>query len=384
MKTIFSLILLCSLSLNIYLDWQRPHSFLKSVFNDEVETVLVTHTKTNDTAKTSEKPPYQASFAPAKNHPAEQRFANGDLLGALSQWRTSTSHTQSTSTVHNWINKLKNALNSATSTALAEYLLFVQNYLSIVPNDFVALQFEAEIFVAQGERVEAIYRYIRLFQQYPEHAYLKEVITELISLELNELLEQSNWHELIEKGQIWLSEQPDNLELIAHIAKAFLALENNLEAELLLTQLSKQQQQHQLIAPLLAELNSKHQQVETIPLVRHGEHYILQARIAGQQIDLMIDTGASITALTSTQFDLLAYDVNFLTARRVSTANGVVEIPFYQSTGIQIGSKQQTPFEFGVMTSSTQGPGLLGMNFLRHFKFEIDQQNAQLILKPRQ
>ncbi|KZN60295.1 retropepsin-like aspartic protease [Pseudoalteromonas luteoviolacea] len=384
MRSIINLILLCSLSLNIYLDWQRPNSLLQKVLGDDVATPLVTNAVTSYTADKVDQSPTQPTLAQAQNNTAEQSFANGDLLEALVQWRASPSQSPSISTIHNWINKLKNSLNSATSTALAEYLLFVQNYLAIVPNDFLALQFEAEIYVAQGERVEAIYRFIRLFQQYPEHAYLKEVITELISMELNELLEQSNWHELIEKGQLWLSEQPENLVLIAHIAKAYLALDNNLEAELLLTQLSKQQQQHQLIAPLLAELDSKHQQVETIPLVRHGEHYILQAKIAGQQIDLMIDTGASTTALTSAQFDLLAYDVNFLTSRRVSTANGIVEIPFYQSAGIQIGSKQQTPFEFGVMTSSTQGPGLLGMNFLRHFKFEIDQQNAQLILKPRQ
>ncbi|TQF72690.1 retropepsin-like aspartic protease [Pseudoalteromonas luteoviolacea] len=384
MKYMFNLLLFCSLTLNIYLDWHRPNSWLKQAFTTEQPSHNPAQKGTSST------PQGVAANPPAPSHISttrvvmEQTFAAGQLFAAFEQWQTLPLDSRSAQTIHTWIKSLQGTFGTATSHALADYLLFVQKYLAIAPEDLIALQFEAEVFLARGEHIEAIYRYIQLSRQFPEHAHLQETLSKLIADVLAELLAQNNWHELIEKGQIWLGEQPDNLVLVAHIAKAHLALENNLEAELLLTQLSHQQQQHKLIAPLLSELNSKGQEVEMVPLARHGEHYILQAKIAGQQIELMIDTGASVTALTSAQFEQLAFDVNFLASRRVSTANGVVEIPFYQSSGIQIGSKQQTPFEFGVMTASEQGPGLLGMNFLRHFKFEIDQQNAQLILKPRE
>ncbi|MCF2858560.1 retroviral-like aspartic protease family protein [Pseudoalteromonas sp. SMS1] len=384
MKHMLNLLLFCSLTLNIYFDWHRPNSLLKQVF---IAEQLSGNTAQNDT---STAPQDVTAYSSAPSHTPtahvvmEQAFAAGQLFTAFEQWQTLPLESRSAQTIHTWVNTLHNTLDTASSNTLADYLLFVQKYLAVVPDDLIALQFEAAVFLARGERIEAIYRYIQLSRQFPEHPHLVSTLVTLINTELEELTAHNHWHELIDRGQVWLGELPDNLTLVARIAHAHLALENNLEAELLLTQLTPQQQRHQLIAPLLEILNSKYQQIEIIPLTRRGEHYMLQAKIAGQHIELMIDTGASITALTAAQFDLLAYDVNFLTARRVSTANGIVEIPFYQSPGIQIGSKQQTPFEFGVMTTSGQGPGLLGMNFLRHFKFEIDQQNAQLILKPRE
>ncbi|AOT09994.1 hypothetical protein S4054249_20200 [Pseudoalteromonas luteoviolacea] len=373
------LLLMCSLTLNVYFEWQRPGSILQSLFKNEPAQIQA-EVVTQITPKT---PPAHSIQSHEPLSQAIRYFNQGDILRAIAVWENSTHPLQHIAQIHSWIGQLSAKLTHQNTQQLADTLLFVQRILSITPTDFTALQLEADIYFAQGEHNEAIDRYINLLHLYPEFAQLQDIITNLITQRLAQLKTQSNWHETITQGQIWLSEQPGNLPIIAAMTEAHLALNNALEAELLLSQLSAQQLQHQAIAPLKKALDNATQQTERIPLVRQGEHYILKAKIAGQDIALMIDTGASVTALTAAQFEQLAYDVSYVNSRRVSTANGITEVPFYQSTGIQIGTKQKTPFEFGVMEQSHYGPGLLGMNFLRHFDFEIDQQNAELILKPR-
>ncbi|KZN63182.1 hypothetical protein N473_17280 [Pseudoalteromonas luteoviolacea CPMOR-1] len=379
MRYLTWLLLMCSLTLNVYFEWQRPNSILQRLFNTQPvpqtanTSIPATEAELHADTRQSHKPLADAI----------RDFNQGNILRAVNEWIDTDYPLQHLEQVYSWLEQLRGKLAHQNTQQLTDTLLFVQRVLSISPTDFTALQLEADVYFAQGEYNEAIDRYIKLLHLYPEYTQLQDIITNLITQQLAHLKTQSNWHETIAQGQIWLSEQPNSIPIIAAMVEAHLALNNALEAELLLSQLSDQQRQHQAIAPLKKALDNTAQQVERIPLVRQGEHYVLKAKIAGQDMALMIDTGASVTALTAAQFEQLAYDVSYINSRRVSTANGITEVPFYQSTGIQIGTKQRTPFEFGVMEQAHYGPGLLGMNFLRHFDFEIDQQKAELILKPR-
>lgn len=379
MRYLTWLLLVCSLTLNAYFEWQRPHSILQRLFNAQP----VQQTASVDIPAIAVEPHADTIQSQEPLADAIRDFNQGNILSAVNEWSDTDHPLQHLEQVYRWLEQLRGKLAHQNTQQLADILLFVQRVLSISPTDFTALQLEADVYFAQGEYNEAIDRYIKLLHLYPEYTQLQDIITNLITQQLAHLKTQNNWHETIAQGQIWLSEQPSSIPIIAAMVEAHLALNNALEAELLLSQLSDQQRQHQAIAPLKKALDNTTQQVERIPLVRQGEHYVLKAKIAGQDIALMIDTGASVTALTAAQFEQLAYDVSYINSRRVSTANGITEVPFYQSTGIQIGTKQKTPFEFGVMEQSHYGPGLLGMNFLRHFDFEIDQQKAELILKPR-
>ncbi|MDK1290392.1 retropepsin-like aspartic protease [Pseudoalteromonas umbrosa] len=381
MRYLLQLLLMCSLFLNVYLEWQRPGSILKGLLrtdNKPPHTILAMNDASMTTPSTSAVSTAINPLALAKQH-----FNRGDILTAIALWENTPNPLSHIQQVHVWLTQLREKLDRQNTQQLTDILRFVQRILVLKPNDFAALQLEADVYLALDEHNEAIYRYLKLLHLYPEYKQLQDILTQLIAQQLKQLKTESNWHEIITQGQIWLSEQPSNIAIIAAIVEANLALNNTVEAELLLAQLSAQQLKHQAITPLKARLDNATQQVERIPLARHGEHYVLNAKIAGQDIALMIDTGASVTALTVAQFEQLAYDVDYINSRRVSTANGITEVPFYQSSGIQIGTKQKAPFEFGVMEQSHYGPGLLGMNFLRHFDFEIDQHKAELILRPR-
>jgi clan AA aspartic protease (TIGR02281 family) len=122
--------------------------------------------------------------------------------------------------------------------------------------------------------------------------------------------------------------------------------------------------------------------VAGIPLVRSGNHFLVDARLGSQQARLLIDTGASLTMLTP---DTLNRDGPgaHATGRTglFNTANGRVTVPIYRLDTLSVGDWQVSDLDVGVLELGEPGiDGLLGMDFLRHFQFFIDQNEAQLRL----
>ena len=119
-----------------------------------------------------------------------------------------------------------------------------------------------------------------------------------------------------------------------------------------------------------------------VPLQRHGDHFLVDAGLAdGSSVRLLIDTGASMTILTPA---ILAGGGYTDTGQRrvFSTANGRVTAPVYRLDALSVGDWQVSQIEIGVLelADSPHIDGLLGMNFLRHFQFFIDQNQAVLRL----
>jgi len=119
-----------------------------------------------------------------------------------------------------------------------------------------------------------------------------------------------------------------------------------------------------------------------IPLLRMGDHFLVDALLNNsQQVRLLIDTGASMTILTP---DFLQRStISYLdTGKKMlfNTANGQVSVPMYKIESLSLGEWQVNQMEIGVMPldNETAFNGLLGMNFLKHFQFYIDQNDAYL------
>jgi clan AA aspartic protease (TIGR02281 family) len=117
-------------------------------------------------------------------------------------------------------------------------------------------------------------------------------------------------------------------------------------------------------------------------LQRHGDHFLVAARLAdGSSARLLIDTGASMTILTPPIPARGGY-TDTGQKRVFSTANGRVTAPVYRLDVLSVGDWQVSQIEVGVLelADSPHIDGLLGMNFLRHFQFFIDQNQAMLRL----
>ncbi|MEN8206795.1 MAG: aspartyl protease family protein [Pseudomonadota bacterium] len=129
-------------------------------------------------------------------------------------------------------------------------------------------------------------------------------------------------------------------------------------------------------------------EVVGIPLHRSGNHFIVDARPArGRSIRLLIDTGASLTIFTP---DVLEQrGIRYQDTGRTgifNTANGSVEAPIYKLDSLTVGDWQVNQLEIGVLDLGSRlgVDGLLGMNFLNHFQFFIDQNEPLLRLSVNQ
>jgi clan AA aspartic protease (TIGR02281 family) len=129
-------------------------------------------------------------------------------------------------------------------------------------------------------------------------------------------------------------------------------------------------------------------EVAGIPLQRRGNHFLVEARPGrGASLNLLIDTGASMTIVTPAALEQRG--IRYTDTGRTgvfSTANGRVSAPIYRIDTLAVDDWEVRRLDVGVLDlgSRTDIDGLLGMNYLRHFQFFIDQNNSLLRLSLRE
>ena len=127
--------------------------------------------------------------------------------------------------------------------------------------------------------------------------------------------------------------------------------------------------------------------MNAIPLTRRGDHFLVAANINEvSQVILMIDTGASITTLSSDSFARIdGAGLGYQGSRLFNTPNGRTQGEVYQTESIAIGNTRLSAVEIAVLDyePSAGVDGLLGMNILRNYRFQIDQDKDTLYLRPR-
>ncbi|MCF6324267.1 MAG: retroviral-like aspartic protease family protein [Gammaproteobacteria bacterium] len=123
-----------------------------------------------------------------------------------------------------------------------------------------------------------------------------------------------------------------------------------------------------------------------VALVRRGSHFMVDASLNHNDIRLLIDTGASLTVLDSAAAQLLGlHESDILQRMQMNTANGMTEALLYRIDSMALGVFAVSSIDIAVVEhlEVNGASGLLGMNFLKHFEFRIDQSDAQLFLKYR-
>ena len=123
-----------------------------------------------------------------------------------------------------------------------------------------------------------------------------------------------------------------------------------------------------------------------VPLKRYGRHFVVNCSIEGRrEISLLIDTGASLTAVREDIVRSLGFNLGIVGLVTLNTANGKVNAPLTRVKDFTIAGQTVRDMEIAIMSLNTfsQTDGLLGMNYLRHFDFYIDQDQPALYLNWR-
>jgi clan AA aspartic protease (TIGR02281 family) len=288
-------------------------------------------------------------------------------------------------------------LNAERRFGLAEQLL--QRFLVAAYHDV-----EARILLAAAYRGKAdFHAAIDLLYEARGYAYrpamLKKIARRIQSnvAELAQSLKRSNDHNaLLALYQHLTQLEPDHAPWFMGLAAAQLALEDNEAARRSLLLVSQDPDVGAQAQTMLSELSlasaelqdTEPQEATTevvgIPLHRSGNHFIVDAKPArGRNIRLLIDTGASLTIFTP---DVLEQrGIRYQDTGRTgvfNTANGPVRAPIYKLDALSVGDWQVSQLEIGVLDLGGRSAidGLLGMNFLSHFQFFIDQNEALLRL----
>lgn len=279
----------------------------------------------------------------------------------------------------------------------AESLL--QRFLVAAFRDVEARLLLAEVYLAQQDfnaSIDQLYQ-VRAYAYRPLMLQrISSRIQSTVARQVASLKGRNDYSTLLALYEGLTQLEPDHAPWFIGLATTQLALDDKQAARsslLLVAQDPDVGTQAQLMLSELAMattgvLNTAPQnsvnEVGGIPLKRKGHHFIVDASAAGDRnIRLLIDTGATLTMLSPDVFQQA--DIQYKNTGRsgvFNTANGPVRAPVYILDSLTIGGWQVEQLEVGVL--SLQGApgidGLLGMNFLRHFQFFIDQNEELLRL----
>ena len=319
-------------------------------------------------------------------------FLAGDFDTAIDGWQWLSSHdvdlamqlkTQWLSRAEQWL--LEEKVESVK--------ILTEAWLRARPYDKALRYLQVQWQLAAGQIENALETLYGLMKELPatEQGRLAREISEIVDSELARLSEQKAWQPMITFIERLLWHEPQHPPYILMLAKAHIELQQYSQAKTLLYSLQFNAFYAEQVKSLLALIDLNNLQSVSIALEQQREHYLVNGLVDNNNaIRLMIDTGASISVMSAKYFNGIKNQLapEFIRNATINTAGGIVKAPIYQFSSFEIGEYRIPNMKFVIMVledsdSKNNGDGLLGMNYLKVFNFQIDQENSRLLLKPR-
>lgn len=281
--------------------------------------------------------------------------------------------------------------------------VFLQRYLKQYPQDMDFLLLEAKVKVETTLLSDAIAHYYDLLRNPMTDAQQSEIELQIEQLSKNtieQLRRNYSWDILAMFVEPLLQLAPNNRLYILSLAMAYAelfqeGLMENVLASLDFEDPDAQRVRKILVAQQITQVDDEVDDFETddvianqgrpIPLKQFGDQYVVEAELSNNPVALLIDTGASVTAISKQYFDTLSnrYKINYIGSFSIGTAGGSIMARMYQFRELTINhvTVQNLPVVILPMQGIKNADGLLGMNFLREFDFKIDQQQSVMFIK---
>lgn len=304
----------------------------------------------------------------------------------------------------NWAKQRQTWLHQNRKWLAAEQYVrvanFLQDYLKKYPQDMDFLILEGDLVAKTGLLSDAIIHYyglLNLPMSDAQYTQVAETVQTLAGKTIAQLKQANSWDILAVFVEPLLQVAPTKREFILALSLAYAEqhqlnlMENTLAAldyydpEAMAIRNIIQRQSFARADSHTAADGSSEQAGTVVDLNPYGDQYVVGVQLSGNSLNLLIDTGATTTAISRRVFGQLRNQYKFELIGRflVRTANGNVMAPMYQFASLNI--NQATVENITVVVLPMQGmehaDGLLGMNFLREFEFRLDQKNAKLYLE---
>lgn len=265
---------------------------------------------------------------------------------------------------------------------------FLEVYLTRFPYDEEWLKVKIQWYLSINKAKEVMLIYIDMADNAIDYK-TKEIwldhARQLFDKYSNGLKNKQAWQSIVELSTLMISLDHPYPPYYLAIAEAYIKLDEPATASSYLANVDYVIPYQHRIDALYQMMESQSYQNEGIELVKQDKHFMVSAIINHQHnANLMIDTGASLTVISSHLYEQIFDNVNFKHGRemQINTAGGT-QIAFSIIVDeFTLGGQTINDFEIVVLElpNFDKADGLLGMNFLQHFKFEIDQQNSLLFL----
>lgn len=288
---------------------------------------------------------------------------------------------------------LERANQLIANRAYGEAVQLLTQLLKQNPQNAEALWLLARVYEQQGQHKESVstwFRYINteIDAQKVENA-LAYLAKYLIRLTENPSIfgESSEW--LMAQINDLIKLTPDNGELHLQLAKMHLQADDKEQAQYHALMAANQPETRANAEAILAKLDegslAQNEREIVVPLIRFGGQFLVPVTVEGVQVKLLLDTGASISGLTSNFINSHYSLVKSPKPIQLNTASGSVDSFLFLVDTFTIESITFNKHMLArlPMDNMDQFDGLLGIDILGRFEFVIDQNQAQLRLRKR-
>jgi hypothetical protein len=227
---------------------------------------------------------------------------------------------------------------------------FLQRYLKQYPQDMDFLLLEAKFKVETTLLSDAIAHYYDLLRNPMTAAQQSEIERQIERLSKNtikQLKRNYSWDILAMFVEPLFQLEPNNRLYILSLAMAYAELfqEGLMENALASLDFDDPDAQNirkiivaQQISPTDNDINGlatdglANNLGRPVPLKKFADQYVVEAKLSSNPVALLIDTGASVTALSKQYFDNLSnrYKINYLGRFSIGTAGGNIMASMYQ------------------------------------------------------
>ncbi len=264
-------------------------------------------------------------------------------------------------------------------------------YLRAFFDDFDVLLVKADALTQQGKLQAAVFTFYDALDTYPAIEIDKEIrqhVHELVLQEDKKLRQRHDLQTLSDFYQQLLLRESNYVPYFLYYADTLINLKHYASAREQLLNVRHHEQFAEISKKMLHYIEVLESGGSVVNLDRDGQHYLVNTTIGhSTPTVLLIDTGASVSTLSPEKFRQLDPAQYALVSNDLvlSTANGKTSVSVYRVNRLQLDKHILRDVDIAVlpMDSSFGADGLLGMNVLSHFHFEIDQANARLILEPQ-